>query len=145
MTADSRFPNMHPVDGRDLPGVHQLDGRAITRWARRVAARTQTRAWWNDETWAVHFCPADVSASPYAPRVVRPDRTLSLPSEDDAARTIRSGKMPRRMKDGLIAGARRRGQHDRQEAIEKMIEDATPDMRDRAAHRLHGRVSAMVS
>lgn len=146
MTADRRWPWMHPVDGRDLPGLDTQQSRAVTRWARRIANRTTLTPWWNARTRAVHFCLGNnLSASPCAPTVLTREKSLRFPEADWVCRAIYSARMPERVKDRMIESARKAGENERIQAREKALEDSRPVRLDRARGLVRGRVSATTS
>lgn len=149
MTADRRYPWMHPVDGRHLPRVACEDVGRVTRWAARIAGRTGLRPWYNQRSGSVHFCLNDPCVSPYAPRVLDGHGGIRLEDEDLACRSIYRARIPEHKKDAQIESAKRRHDDARRRSVADFQADVRPERKSRAKHELNkirmGRHSRPVS
>lgn len=120
MTADFRYPNMHPIDGRDLPCLFHAEHKAaIERFASSVARRSCTYAWWNEIRQAIHFClRPSCEVAIMQVNVYEPGGIFRLPDEDLTCRQIYRGRMPARRKDAL----REQAEKDARDAAESQYQ-----------------------
>ena len=134
MTADRRFPWLHPIDGRSIPHVSRHDQGALRSWSRRITGRTNCQPWFNELSGGVHFCLGGPSLGVTVERVLLHDGSLRLPEEDDAVRRIHQGRVPARLKDRMMRDGERRCKHDRIEAMRLDQQDRRSDRIDFSKH-----------
>lgn len=128
----------------DPPGLPPDIGRRVRSWSVGVARRAGVLAFYNARVKSVHFCLGDVMVGCAAFDVFK-DGVVRLPTEDQACRTIYSGRMPRHIKD-MRLNASHGAALDKQRAEMEADRDARrPDLLASAKKHFRGRKSFAVS
>lgn len=128
---DRRFPHMHPIDGRPMPGCESE--ASVRNFARAVASRTGTYPFWNSNTLAVFFSITNTpDVGPMAVNMAQIKRGGSV--VDDAVSYINRGKMSRADKDRIAASNQQKESWRKQDEMASMLEERRPDAIDYAEY-----------